>query len=156
MYTLGLGCKVIQGATQFSVDSWDWDAFIRSLAVAPRTGRGLSIHVQLPQSRGASLKVTHARAAATRRPRSHLQIMAAGSGLKDYCLDRLFLELLKQLPTEGRGKLAQLADEVKRLTESSTAKAPVTPPSSADQTVVRREEETATTEAKQSPLELQA
>ena len=69
---LGLGCKVIQGATQFSVDSWDWDAFIRSLVVAPRTGRGLSIHVQLPQSRGASLKVTHARAAATRRPRSHV------------------------------------------------------------------------------------
>ncbi len=71
-------------------------------------------------------------------------------------LDRLFLELLEQLPTEGRGKLAQLTDEMKRLTESSTAKTPVTPPSSADQTVVRREEEIATTEAKQSPLELQA
>ena len=71
-------------------------------------------------------------------------------------LDRLFLELLEQLPTEGRGKLAQLTDEMKRLTESSTAKTPVTPPSSADQTVVRREEVIATTEAKQSPLELQA
>ncbi len=71
-------------------------------------------------------------------------------------LDRLFLELLEQLPTEGRGKLAQLADEMKRLTESSTAKTPVTPPSSADQTVVRREEEIATTEAKQSPGELEA
>ena len=82
--------------------------------------------------------------------------MADGSGPKDYCLDRLFLELLEQLPTEGRGKLAQLADEMKKLTESSTAKAPVTPPSSADQTVVRREEEIATTEAKQSPPELQA
>ncbi len=82
--------------------------------------------------------------------------MADGSGPKDYCLDRLFLELLEQLPTEGRGKLAQLSDEMKRLTESSTAHAPVTPPSSADQTVVRREEVIATTEAKQSPLELQA
>ena len=58
---LGLGCKVIQGATQFSVDSWEWDAFIRSPAVAPRTGGGPSIHVQLPGQGGASLKVTHAR-----------------------------------------------------------------------------------------------
>ena len=82
--------------------------------------------------------------------------MADGSGPKDYCLDRLFLELLEQLPTEGRGKLAQLTNEMKRLTEASTGKSPVTPPSSADQTVVRREEEIATTEAKQSPVELQA
>ena len=82
--------------------------------------------------------------------------MADGSGPKDYRLDRLFLELLEQLLTEARGKLAQLADKMKRLTEPSTAKAPVTPTSSADQTVVRREEEIATTEAKQSPLELQA
>ena len=82
--------------------------------------------------------------------------MADGSGPKDYCLDRLFLELLEQLPTEGRGKLAQLTNEMKRLTEASTARAPVTPPSSADQTVVRREEEIATTEAKQSPVQLQA
>ncbi len=49
---LGLGCKVIQGTTQFSVDSWEWDAFIRSLAVAPRTGGGRSIHVQLPGQGG--------------------------------------------------------------------------------------------------------
>jgi len=82
--------------------------------------------------------------------------MADGSGPKDYCLDRLFLELLEQLPTEGRGKLTQLPDEVKRLTEASTVEAPVTPPSSADQTVVRREEKIATTEAKQSRVELQA
>ena len=67
-------------------------------------------------------------------------------------LDRLFLELHDKLPRDARGKLAQLADEMKRLTEPSTAKAPVTPPSSADQTVVRREEKIATTEAKQSPV----
>ena len=71
-------------------------------------------------------------------------------------LDRLVLELHDQLPRDARGKLAQLADEVKRLTESSTAEAPVTPRSSADQTVVRREEEIATAEAKRSSGELQA
>ena len=71
-------------------------------------------------------------------------------------LDRLFLELHEHLPTDARGKLAQLADEVKRLTESSTAEAQVTPPSSADQAVARREEEIVTTEAKQSSGELQA
>ena len=71
-------------------------------------------------------------------------------------LDRLFLELHDQLPKESRERFAQLADEVKRLTESSTAEAPVTPPSSADQAVVRREEEIATAEAKQSSGELQA
>ena len=71
-------------------------------------------------------------------------------------LDRLFLELHEQLPTDARGKLAQLADEVKRLTESSTAEAPVTPPFSANQAVARREEEMATTEAKQSSVEVQA
>ena len=49
---LGLGCKVIQGATQFSVDSCEWDAFIRSPAVAPRAGGGLNIHVQLPGQGG--------------------------------------------------------------------------------------------------------
>ena len=70
-------------------------------------------------------------------------------------LDRLFLELHDQLPRDARGKLAQLADEVKRLTESSTAEPPVTRPSSADQTVVRREEEIATAEAKQGSGELQ-
>ena len=71
-------------------------------------------------------------------------------------LDRLLLELHDQLPRDARGKLAQLADEVKRVTEPSTAEDPVTPPSSADQAVVRREEEIATAEAKQSPGELQA
>ena len=71
-------------------------------------------------------------------------------------LDRLVLELHDQLPRDARGKLAQLADEVKRLTESNTAEAPVTPPSSADQAVVRREEDIATAEAKQSSRELKA
>ena len=71
-------------------------------------------------------------------------------------LDRLFLELHDQLPRDARGKLAQLVDEVKRLIESSTAEAPVTPSTSADQAVVRREEEIATAEAKQSSGGLQA
>ena len=71
-------------------------------------------------------------------------------------LDQLFLELHDQLPKEYRERFAQLADEVKKATESSTAEAPVTPPSSVDQAVVRREEEMATTEAKQSSVELQA
>ena len=71
-------------------------------------------------------------------------------------LDRLFLELHDRLPKESRERFAQLADEVKRLTEPSTAEAPVTPPSSANQAVVRREKEIATAEAKQSSGELQA
>ena len=71
-------------------------------------------------------------------------------------LDRLFLELHDQLPKESRERFAQLAYEVKRLTEPSTAEDPVTPPSSANQAVVRCEEEIATAEAKQSSGELQA
>ena len=71
-------------------------------------------------------------------------------------LDRLFLELHDQLPKESRERFAQLADEVKRLTESSTAESLVTQPSSADQAVVRREEGMASAEAKQSSGELQA
>ena len=71
-------------------------------------------------------------------------------------LSRLFLELHDQVPKEARERFAQLADEVKRLTESSTTKAPVTPPSSADQAVVLREEEIATAEAKQRSGELEA
>ena len=81
--------------------------------------------------------------------------MADGGG-PSVALDRLFLELHEQLPKESRERFTQLADEVKRLTESSTTKDPVTSPSSAYQAVVRREEEIATTEAKQSPVELQA
>ena len=71
-------------------------------------------------------------------------------------LDRLFLELHEQLPTDARGKLAQLADEVKRLSETSTAESPVTLPSSVDQAVARREEEMTTAKAKQSLVEPQA
>ena len=71
-------------------------------------------------------------------------------------LDRLFLELHDHLPKDTRERFAQLADEVKRLTEPSTAEAPVTPPSSVDQAVVRREEEIATAEANQNSRELQA
>ena len=71
-------------------------------------------------------------------------------------LDRLFLELHDQLPKEFWERFDQLADEVKRLTEPSTAEDPVTPPSSADQAVVPREEEIATAEAKQGSGELQA
>ena len=69
-------------------------------------------------------------------------------------LDQLFLEFHDQLPKESRERFAQLADEVKRLTESSTTEAPVTAPSSTDQAPTPRKEET--TEAKQSSVELQA
>ena len=71
-------------------------------------------------------------------------------------LDRLFLELHDQLPTDARGKLAQLADEMKRLNESRTEETSVTPTSSEDRAVLRREEEIATTQANQSSVELQA
>lgn len=70
-------------------------------------------------------------------------------------LDRLFLELHEQLPKAARERFAQLANEVKILTETSTSEAPVTP-QSADQAVVQREEEIATNGAKQSSGELQA
>ena len=102
----------------------------------------------------------HVRAATHRSPP---RIMAGGGeqGLlprevPSVALDQLFLEFHDQLPKEIQRKLAQLADEGKRLTESSTAEAPVTPLSSADQAVAQREEEIATTEAKQSSVELQA
>ena len=94
--------------------------------------------------------------------RSSPRVMADGGGqgvpreVPSVVLDRLFLELHDQLPKESRERFAQLADEVKRLTEPSTAEAPVSPPSSADQAVVRREEEIATAEAKQSSGELLA
>ena len=64
-------------------------------------------------------------------------------------LDRLFLELHDQLPREAREKFAKLADEVKKLTQTSTAELP-----SADQVVVRRVE--GTIEAKQSSADLPA
>ena len=106
-----------------------------------------------------SLKVTHV-LAVTHRPSPPVMADGRGQGVPrevpSVALDRLFLELHDQLPKESRERFAQLADEVKRLTESSTAEAPVTPPSSADQAVVRREEEIATAEAKQSSGELQA
>ena len=86
-----------------------------------------------------------------------------GQGLRprevsSVALDRLFLELHDQLPKEFRGRFARLADEMKRLTDSNTAEAPVTPSSSADldQAVARREEGMATAKAKQSSVELQA
>ena len=69
-------------------------------------------------------------------------------------LDRLFLKLYDKLPREARGDLAQLADEVKKLTETSTADAAESQPSSADQAVVRREE--GTIEAKQTSADLPA
>ena len=117
-------------------------------------------NVQLPARVGFSdsLKVTHV-LAATHPPSPRVMADGGGQGVPrepSAALDRLFLELYDQLPRESRVKLAQLADEVKRLTESSTAEAPVTPSPSADQAVVRREEEIATAEAKQSSGELQA
>ena len=63
-------------------------------------------------------------------------------------LDQLFLEIHDHLPRDARGKLAQLADEFKKLTEASTAGALETQPSSTDHAVVRREE--GTIEARQN------
>ena len=63
-------------------------------------------------------------------------------------LDQLFLEIHDHLPRDARGKLAQLADEVKKLTEANTAGAVETQPSSTEHAVVRREE--GTIEARQS------
>ena len=102
----------------------------------------------------------HVRAATHRSPP---RIMAGGGGqgllpreVPSVALDQFFLAFHDQLPKESRERFAQLADEMKRLTESSTVEAPVTPPSSADQAIARREEEIAMTEAKQSSVELQA
>ena len=63
-------------------------------------------------------------------------------------LDQLFLEIHDQLPRDARGKLAQLADEFKKLTEANTAGALETQPSSTEHAVVIREE--GTIEARQS------
>ena len=90
------------------------------------------------------------------------RIMADGTGqgvpreVPSMALDRLFLELHDHLPKEARERFAQLANEVKRLTESSTAEDQVTPSPSADQAVVPRDEQIDTAEAKQSSGELQA
>ena len=86
--------------------------------------------------------------------------MAEGEGeglpreVPSVALDRLFLELHDQLPREARGKLAQLADQVKKLTDASTADAPESQPSSADQAVVRRDE--ASLETRQTSVDLPA
>ena len=69
-------------------------------------------------------------------------------------LVRHFLELHDQLPREARGILAQLADEAKKLTKTSTADARESQPSSADQAVVQREE--GAVEAKQGSADLPA
>ena len=88
--------------------------------------------------------------------------MADGGGLAlpqeepSVALDRLFLELHEHLPKAAREKFAQLADEVKCLTETSSAEAPMAPQSSGEQAVVRRDEEIATINAKQSSGKLQA
>ena len=88
--------------------------------------------------------------------------MADGGGLAltrdepSVALDRLFLELHEQLPKASRERFAQLANEVRSLTETSSAEAPVAPQSSAEQAVVRRDGEIVTTNAKQSSGELQA
>ena len=65
-------------------------------------------------------------------------------------LDRLFLELHDHLPRDTRERFAKLADELKKLTETSTADALETPPPSADHRILRREEGIGTVEAKQS------
>lgn len=68
--------------------------------------------------------------------------------------DRLFLELHDQLPRDTRERFAKLADEMKKLTETSASDAPESRPSSADEAVVRREE--GTIEAKKSSADLLA
>ena len=65
-------------------------------------------------------------------------------------LNRLFLELHDHLPRDTRERFAKLADEVRKLTETSTADALETQPPSADHGGLRREEEIGTVEAKQS------
>ena len=83
--------------------------------------------------------------------------MAEGGGqVPSVALDRLFLERQEQFSADAEEDRAQIAGEVKRLNESSTVEAPVTPPSIAGQAVLRREEEIATTEAKRCSVELQA
>ena len=97
--------------------------------------------------------------AATHRPSPSVMADGRRHGvpreMSSVALDRLFLEFHDQLPKLSRERFAQLADETKKLTEPSTAEDPVTPTSSADQAVVRRKEEIATAEAKQSSGELQ-
>ena len=70
-------------------------------------------------------------------------------------LDQLFLELHDQLPEDARGKLAQLANEVQKLKDTSTPTAqtapPHTPPPSDQQLVGRKEE---TVEARQNSGEI--
>ena len=84
--------------------------------------------------------------------------MAEGGGpglpreVPSVTVDRLFLELHDQLPKEAREKFAKLADEVKKLTEASTAGAPESQLPSVDQAVVRREE--GAIAAKQSSADL--
>ena len=83
-----------------------------------------------------------------------------GGGREDpsAALDQL-LELHNQLPKDGKEKLAQLADEVQKLKDTSTPTAQTTPPlipppsSSSDQELARREEETV--EERQSSGEIE-
>ena len=92
---------------------------------------------------------------ATHRPHPHR--MAEGGGqVPSVALDPLFLERQEQFSADAEEDSAQIAGEVKRLNESSTIEAPVTPPSFAGQAVLRREEKSATAEAKRSSIELQA
>ena len=61
-------------------------------------------------------------------------------------LDQLFLELHDQLPKDARGKLAQLANEVQKLKDTSAHTTPPhTPPPTSDQELSKREEENAET-----------
>ena len=83
--------------------------------------------------------------------------MAEGGGqVPSVALDPLFLERQEQFSADAEEDGAQIAGEVKRLTESSSVEAPVTPPSISGQAVLRREEESVTAEAKRSSVELQA
>ena len=77
----------------------------------------------------------------------HITMNEGGGGrlpreVPSVALDQLFLEIQDHLPRDARGKLAQLADEVKKLTAANTAGALKTQPSSTEHAVVRREEGT--------------
>ena len=86
---------------------------------------------------------------------------SVGSGREDpsAAIDKFFLELHDKLPKDARGKLAQLADEVKRLSDASISAPsaaqttpPRTPPPSSVQEPAGSEE--GTVEARQSSGEL--
>ena len=87
-----------------------------------------------------------------------LSSSSVGGGREDQseAIDKFFLALHDKLPKDSRGKLAKLADEVKKLSDANTPAAQTTPPPTptpfSDQELARRDEET--DDARQSSEEL--